>query len=495
MRNWKGWGGIGAAALVVLAVSGGCLGPRARESRFEAAGSFHQVALGIGEDYPKSSRSMAAARRDLEVLRAHDIHLLRISFAWAEMEPEPGKIDWSFWDDFVPLATQVYGIRLAPYICYTPRWAAENAGPDFWRQPPKDNQRFADFIRQLVGRYRKYIHSWEIWNEPDNPEYWLGSKEQFARLLAAGSRAAREADAGTTVVMGGLAWNLNLLDFVLSEASCASNLDVINLHNYYETWSGDPLERLSDYVGRARDIIATHRQHEALWMAEVGYSNFRRGAYVSPQVRATYRYEHTPEHQAAALFEVMTLLLASGKVSLATWYRIHDLPETQDVIGDVNNRYLGVLDSRGQAKPALAALTYFHQLFAEGFRGMDDRVRLSKFISVPAEVHAFLRSDGRTVCVAWLRTVIPGELKPELNGKALDRRSEAISLDLPEADARSANLFNELGRYEGICKITHRHGQSHTNLALTPGGVTVLILSPFTVVPAGIPHREEAMVR
>ncbi|MGH7969626.1 MAG: hypothetical protein ACREIC_12960, partial [Limisphaerales bacterium] len=70
--------------------------------------------------------------------------------------------------------------------------ASSSAGDDFWRQPPKDTRDFAEFLRQLITRYHTHIHSWEIWNEPDNPSYWLDSVEQFEALPQAGSRAVHE---------------------------------------------------------------------------------------------------------------------------------------------------------------------------------------------------------------------------------------------------------------------------------------------------------------
>src|SRR5437868_2175705 len=140
---------------------------------------WRQVPIGIGEDYPKGSRSLAAARRDLEVLSTNGVKVLRISLSWADMEPAPGQFDWSFWDDYVGMANE-FGIRLVPYVCYTPEWAAGKAAPPCWRTPPKDNSRFGDFVRALVKRYGGSIHSWEIWNEPDNPEYWTGSAAQFS---------------------------------------------------------------------------------------------------------------------------------------------------------------------------------------------------------------------------------------------------------------------------------------------------------------------------
>jgi hypothetical protein len=439
---------------------------------------FHSVAIGIGEDYPANSRSLNAARGDLLLLKTNNIRYLRISFSWAEMEPEPGKIDWSFWDDFVQLAT-AQGLRLLPYVCYTPRWAAAQEAKEFWRQPPKDTKLFADFVRRLVEHYRGRIQSWEIWNEPDNPEYWSGSPEEFEKLLEAGSRAVRETDPQAKVVMGGLAWNLDFLQTVLAQPSVRTNLNVVNLHNYFETWSGEPLERLSEYVGRAWDLVSEAGGQQQLWMAEVGYSDFRRGAYVSRTSRAFYNYEHTAQYQGADLFRTLTLLLASGDVSLITWYRIHDLPSTQEVIGDVNNRYLGVLDAQGRPKPALRALVYFHSLFRGGFRCLDKEVSSQRLLHSAAEAHAFELADGTLVVAAWLKTVVLGERGGTQAGQAPDTRQERLSLAIPGTHAKRAALFDEQGRPRGSCPLARGpQGGRVAHLRLGPGGVTVLVIRP-----------------
>jgi hypothetical protein len=392
------------------------------------------------------------------------------------MEPEPGKFDWTFWDDFVRLAVDEYHVRLIPYICYTPRWASSSAGEDFWRQPPKNNAQFADFVKQLVARYKNRIHSWEIWNEPDNPSYWSGTADQFADLLAAGANAVRQSDPNAKVVMGGLAWNLNFLENVLAHPTAITNVDVINLHNYYETWSSDPLEKIPEYVGRAHDILREHGLHQAIWMAEIGYSSFREGAQVSGQYQAYFKNEHTPEAQAESVFQAMTLLLASGDISLIAWYRINDLPAQQEVIGDVNNRHLGILDEHGNPKPAMRALVFFHSLFANGFRCLDAEVRVEKPIRSPAEIHVFETPDGRVIVIGWIKTYVPGTRSTNARGNLRDLRTETVSLEFPFAVGNQARVFDETGRKRGAIPVVSINDHARIpELEITNDHVRVLI--------------------
>src|SRR6185437_15145098 len=121
-----------------------------------------------------------------------------------------------------------------------------------------------------------------------------------------------------------------------------------------------------------------------------------------------------------------------GNVDLVAWYRIHDLPGAQEVIGDENNRHLGVLDNQNRAKPALNALHFFNSLFRDGFRCLDSDVRVSKIIGAPVEVHVFQNPDGQIAVAAWLKTYVPGQ-------RALSRANNSdlsgakIELEIPAA--------------------------------------------------------------
>lgn len=422
--------------------------------------------LGLCEDYPKESRTIDEARRDLLLLKTNGIHYLRIAFAWEAMEPQRGKFDWNFWDDYVRIASEL-DIQLIPYVCYTPEWAASKPGNDFWRSPPLEAAAFGEFMYALASHYRGRVFTWELWNEPDNPEYWTGSVEQFAELIRAGSSAVRRADPNVKVVLGGLAWNLKFLENLLQEPGMATNFDIVNLHSYLETWSPNPAEATQNQVAAADRLLRDFRAQKPLWLAEVGYSNYRSNSYVSPSYHSRFDYEHRPEFQAVTVFRMLIPVLADGQVELAAWYRIHDLPEKQNVIGDVNNRRLGVLDLHDRPKPVLSALRFFHDLFGEGVTPADERVRVESTIASDAELHAFYRKDKTLVVVAWLKVITPHTDPAE----GSDRRLEKLRLRLPDR-YRRGEVYDELGRHVSSTHVGHAET---TTLELTGGNVRVLV--------------------
>jgi beta-glucosidase/6-phospho-beta-glucosidase/beta-galactosidase len=156
----------------------------------------------IGDDYFDGNDSADRISRHIRVARALGVRYLRCAFSWNGIEPERGKYRFAFWDRLVQEATRS-GIVLIPYVAYTPKWAASNAA-EFWKQPPADPGSYARIMRILAQRYRGKVRHWELWNEPDNREYWAGSADQFAATVIAAAEAVRQAAPEDVLVLGGM---------------------------------------------------------------------------------------------------------------------------------------------------------------------------------------------------------------------------------------------------------------------------------------------------
>ncbi len=443
----------------------GCSTPQTIVDRYSQP--FHQITIGLCEDYPEESRSLEAAHRDLLFLKTNNIRALRIAFGWDAMEPERGRFDWSFWDDFIKMS-DAFGIQLIPYICYTPKWASSDQGTNFWRAPPRDPNDFKNFVAAIVRRYKSSIHSWELWNEPDNPAYWSGSVEQFAELLRAGNAAVRAVDPKANVVSGGIAWNLDFLRQLFEKQNAAGVVDVVNIHNYNETWSAEPLEDIYAIAHKAEAIISNYGSNQPIWFAEVGYSDYRKGDFVSEVYRARHRFEHTQNYQAVSVGRAITQVAASGKAPLFAWYRIHDLPQQQDIIGDVNNRHLGLLGTNDHPKPALMALKFFHQLYSTPFRGMDHTVQMINVLDSDVVAHAFENNRNEFFVVIWRQPIRlgPGEAKG----------AHHFDLRFP-FHAETAEFLDENGVSVGTQKLRRESKKSVlTDIVLHPGELRVVQL-------------------
>ncbi len=447
------------------------------ESLFRPAGMQpHRVPIGLCEDYPEETTTPAIMRGDMELLKRTGIRVLRISFGWDAIETSKGTYNWLFWDEYVKMAVEEYGITLVPYVCYTPSWNSTGDTTNFWNHTPKDYEAFGGFMTALVSRYKKWIKTWELWNEPDIDAYWSGSSADLAKLTKIGAEAVRKADPEAKVVLAGLAHNTKFLRALFRDHGISPYVDVVNCHSYFETWSAEPLETVLDYVNTIADIIAQYGNGQSLWMAEVGYSTFRRpDGFVSDSYWSTYDYEHTPSYQAVAMWRTLTMLLSTEKMAAVTWYEIKDLPPTENVIGDVNNRNLGVAYVDFKPKPAETALTFFSTFFGNKATCIDREVTVKRPLGSDSQVHAFRMEDGSTAVVAWLKTNVKGRALSGKMGNLKDTRRETIALDLPGSGSGKATMYTELGvgtSYNGVAVQDGR--MLVNNLELSGGAIAIL---------------------
>ena len=415
-----------------------------RRAGTDAAG-FYYMPTAIGDDYFDGTSSIERVRRHFAVARRAGVKYLRCAFSWDAIEKQHGKYDWRFWDNLVTIAEQ-NKIQVIPYVAYTPEWAARDA-KDFWKQPPRDPQLYADFMFAAAQRYRGRIHSWEIWNEPDNKDYWVGSAHEFATLVMQAARRIREADPAAVLVLGGMANGPS--DFVralITQYHVDRYVDVIAMHAYPEGWLNGPAELIfQQWVPEMQRIIAEAGSDDDLWLNEMGYADYRFRANQASiyGTRVFYNYEHSRRYQAVMLFKMEVMALATQQISLAGWYRIDDFPRSEKRLGpDLVNYHLGVVDVRGQAKPALFALRFFDRLFDQPSRLLQLQVvRRGKSQSV---VNVFQRKDKHVIVVGWLRSSTADEVADQ-SGMAVDRRAEVVSAQLPCSGARVSGFYDAEG--------------------------------------------------
>jgi hypothetical protein len=479
---------LNAALLVATLLLSACTH---RPEAFRHA-SWQTTALGLCEDYPEESRSLARAEADLALARSSGATHLRIAFGWDAMEAVEGTYDWSFWDRFVPLAVDKYRLRLIPYVCYTPRWAARDQGENFWRSPPRDPAAFGRFMNALVSRYSRWIRTWELWNEPDNPAYWSGTTAELAALVHAGSAAIRSADARARVVLGGIAWNLDYLEELFRLHRIAPAVDVVNVHSYFETWHASPIEHLPQYLRDAAAIVREHGENEPLWMAETGYSSTGSRRKISEVYATRFRDEHTPIAQANALARTLLLSLASQQLELLAWYRINDLAPAQDVIGDDNNRHLGLVSVDGDTKPARAAFELLSDLFGQPYRIFNDEHDLlvasgSDPLPDDLQVHVFALQDGRHLVAAWLGLPAPGAAVSEAE-LTDDARRLALRVRLPGVRADRVRVVTATGVPAESAAWSRQAAATELHLVLRGSEVQLAIIDKPVTTPR-TPHR------
>jgi hypothetical protein len=171
-------------------------------------------------------------------------------------------------------------------------------------------------------------------------------------------------------------------------------------------------------------------------------------------------------------------LLSTEKLAAITWYEIKDLPPQENVIGDVNNRNLGVAYVDYGPKPAEKALSFFNQFFSRKYRCIDDLATIRRTLGSDSEIHCFEMEDGTIAVVAWLKTHIAGRAGDAPIGNLKDTREEKVGLSLPAKRIRAVTRYNELGEARPFTGFRAKGGTlSIDALSLRGGDITILKLS------------------
>ncbi len=423
------------------------------DSRLNAADGFYRMPTGIGDDYWDGNDSVARVRRHMETARQLGVKYLRCAFSWNGIEHEQGVYKWRFWDQLVAESERA-GIRLIPYVAYTPEWAARSRD-QYWKQPPRDAALYAAFMEKVAARYRGQILSWELWNEPDIQDYWLGSREEYAELVRQAAVSVRRADPAAVIVLGGMSRGPSeFLQRLLREDRVAEYVDVIAMHAYPESWDPERAEAIYiNWVRQMSELITSSGIGADFWLNEIGYPDYRYRANQASKYGGDvyYAYEHTPAYQGVFLFKSF-VMAERGPASLAAWYRIDDFPRTERRLGDDYVHYhLGVVDVAHQPKPAFRAFQFFNRLFAEAVRTVEPAAAPSK--NSQAVVNVFRRQTGGFIVAAWLRSSEKGETS-DRSGMAADRRAETLTVPLPCPTASQLRVYDVFGHtHESAAKL------------------------------------------
>jgi len=201
------------------------------------------------------------------------IRWIRVGFDWFRIEPNRGDFRW-FDTDREVQAAEERGISILGILAYTPPWASSNPGNPLIADPPASRAFWTDFVRATVSRYRDRVAYWQMWNEANVREFWLGTRQQYrTEILEPGARTASEASPGIQVVAPGFA-NLGSWRDWFREAMNASDLiDIVNHHNYADTGREalEELEQDSIFQPSLRTLMRQAGVDDLpFWLTETG---------------------------------------------------------------------------------------------------------------------------------------------------------------------------------------------------------------------------------
>lgn len=317
-----------------------------------------------------SNVDAAGVDRQLDLAQGAGASMVRVDVGWGSIETR-AKGSYESWYlgklDSTVAKAEAKGIKLLLTVFYTPCWASsapetikQGCSGAWWdrgaqRYPPTNPQDYADIMAMLAQRYGSRVAAWELWNEPNLPEFFESSTpaKTYATLVKTTYPRVKQANPNAIVVAG----SLSNSDYAFTEAlyreGIRGHFDAFSIHPY----NGDrsPLDSLAGAdatnsflrgVPAVRNVMASHADSRPMWLTELGWntSDVRGGAFW--------------QNGVAELTQAQYLELAYEQiarwpfVAAAFWFKLQDTSvDSKDPVANY-----GLVRYDGSAKPSYAAL-------------------------------------------------------------------------------------------------------------------------------------------
>ncbi len=110
-------------------------------------------------------------------------------------ENDPASYDFHYTDEYIGAIIRA-GAQIVYRLGVTIEWGSKK----YVSYPPRDFRKWAAICEHIVRHYNEGwnngfhydIEYWEIWNEPENPPMWQGTKEEFFELYRVASLQLRK---------------------------------------------------------------------------------------------------------------------------------------------------------------------------------------------------------------------------------------------------------------------------------------------------------------
>lgn len=249
---------------------------------------------------------------------------VREDFVWGLIQPTEQKYEWTA-TDRIAGALAERKVNVLGIISYSANWATPAKEDD--NQPsavsfyPPDLDKYANFVRTLVSRYKGTVKHWEIWNEPDNALFWKPKPDarRYAELLRVAYKAVKQADPSAKVLSGGVSGNAVPFLEEMIAAGAGSSFDILALHPYAvplnaahaRVESRPEVHKMVDVeLTKYRALLERQGPNRPIWVTEMGWP--ARDWGLDDAAQADY------------MAQAYAQMLASGLTERIFWYSFKD---------------------------------------------------------------------------------------------------------------------------------------------------------------------------
>lgn len=297
----------------------------------------------------------AARLEIMDLLAAAGVERIRVDLSWAGLEPDgPGIVD-PYWDDRVASILADAAARdlgVLAVMWQTPVWASASG---VVQAVPDDPEAYGRFLASFAQRHGDGIAAYEIWNEPNEDDFFLGDANDYVALLRSAATALRANDPTADIVLGAPTYNDTNWLAAVYDAGAGGNFDVMATHPYLapsdmppETTSASSSIYLLTHVAAVQELMADNGDDDLpIWFTEFGW-------HTAPSTEDDPPWERGVSETLQAEYLVRTIDLVAQRyprVEEIYWYNARDRNDSH-----ARNNSYGLLERDLTPKPAYWAL-------------------------------------------------------------------------------------------------------------------------------------------
>ncbi len=403
----------------------GKLAPRAAR---DIAGSH----LSLG--FETLDRRMFEPEKTYNYVAQLGVKWARAQTGWARTETKKGEYDFVWLDSVAdsllkigvqPWFSLSYGNRL-----YTPE--APNEYAIGWIPLNNDaaKQGWVNYAGKIAERFRTRVRHWEIWNEPNIPQFWQPSTPnaaQYVELVKLAAPEIRKRIPNAVIVGGGLASIPRVLDYLEQclELGLADHVDRISYHPYRQV----PEANYEAEIRAFRSLLARYKPGLELWQGENGAPSRSDGGY------ALSEFEWNETRQAKWLLRRLLTDLKL-KIELTSFLHITDMHNYVGQAGMMAKiNYKGLLHGKTyMPKPSYFAYQNLCAMFDAEIKPADFVIRSIGRDADDVYTASFIRA-GAPVFARWLPVSLQRDTPAQRSGVELwsgkaAKIAEPILIDL-----------------------------------------------------------------
>ncbi len=153
-------------------------------------------------------------KEPMDLLQRMGAGVISEQVKWDYVEqPKCGQYSWDYYDELTREA-RAHQLEIMGQLAYN-NIACQVGKED--RGVP-DPVRWKNFVTAFVSRYKDTIHKWEVWNEPDDSDFWKGTPQQYVSLLRETYETIKALDPTAQISAGAC----SKLDYTMCDAIIAA---------------------------------------------------------------------------------------------------------------------------------------------------------------------------------------------------------------------------------------------------------------------------------